>query len=84
MSTTPCGRDSRGYLHPLTGGPQDAGWPLGRRVFRSDLVAVMEATEGVAYVRRLDVTERTTATSPAPGAWLVYAGEFRISMVGGD
>jgi predicted phage baseplate assembly protein len=74
----------RAYLHPLTGGPDAAGWPLGRRVFRSDLLAVVESTPGVAYARRLAVAERTTAPSPVPGASLVYAGEFRISMVGGD
>lgn len=74
----------RAYLHPLTGGPDGTGWPLRRRVFRSDLVAVVEATPGVAYARRLALTEHPLPSTPVPGAWLVYSGEHRISMVGGD
>jgi predicted phage baseplate assembly protein len=74
----------RAFLHPLTGRLDARGWPLGRRVFRSDLQAVVEATPGVDHVRVLTVTEEATDPSPVSGAFLVYSGEHRIRVVGGD
>jgi predicted phage baseplate assembly protein len=74
----------RAFLHPLTGGPDGDGWPLGRRVFRSDLQAIVEATTGVDHVRVLTPAEHVTAASPVAGAFLVYSGEHRVRMVGGD
>jgi hypothetical protein len=43
------------FLHPLTGGPQGQGWAFGRKPHQSDLFAVIEAVEGVDYVRSLSV-----------------------------
>jgi predicted phage baseplate assembly protein len=43
------------FLHPLTGGPQGQGWAFGRKPHRSDLLALVEAVEGVDYVRSLNV-----------------------------
>jgi predicted phage baseplate assembly protein len=38
------------YLNPLTGGPEGTGWPLGRPVYTSDIVALLQQTPGVRYL----------------------------------
>jgi hypothetical protein len=38
------------FLHPLTGGPAQQGWPFGRDVYVSELVEQLEAIPGVDYV----------------------------------
>lgn len=43
------------FLHPLNGGPESDGWQLGRDVFLSEVYTVIEAVQGVNYVRRLDL-----------------------------
>jgi predicted phage baseplate assembly protein len=43
------------FLHPLTGGTQGQGWAFGRKPHRSDLIAIVEAVDGVDHVRSLQV-----------------------------
>jgi hypothetical protein len=43
------------FLHPLTGGPEGKGWPFGRDVYLSDVVAVLERVPGVDYVSKLSL-----------------------------
>lgn len=38
------------YLNPLTGGPDGTGWPFGRPVYTSDIIAQLQQTPGVLYV----------------------------------
>lgn len=38
------------YFHPLSGGFDGRGWPLGQSVYVSDLYADLDAIEGVDYV----------------------------------
>ncbi|MFM2052569.1 MAG: hypothetical protein RL456_606 [Pseudomonadota bacterium] len=38
------------FLDPLTGGPQDKGWPLGRTVYRNELLALLARLEGCLRV----------------------------------
>jgi len=38
------------YLNPLTGGPEGKGWPFGRPVYPSDIVALLQQTPGVRYL----------------------------------
>ncbi|WP_329311137.1 putative baseplate assembly protein [Streptomyces sp. NBC_01262] len=45
------------FLHPLTGGPDGAGWAFGREPHRSDLYAAIEAVDGVDHVHALEVTQ---------------------------
>ena len=66
------------FLHPLTGGPDGAGWPFGRDVFLSDVAAVLEASPGVDHVATLNLLldgtprgervefRRTGLSSPEP------------------
>lgn len=39
------------YLNPLTGGMNGEGWPFGRDLFVSDVMAVLLAVPGVLFVR---------------------------------
>ncbi len=70
-----------GFLHPLTGGLDGAGWDFGRRPHKSDVYALIEAIPGIDHVRTLEVTE----TEDQPGVsqtdrFLVYSGTHRISL----
>lgn len=38
------------FLHPLHGGPDGLGWPFGRDVYRSEVLATIDAVEGVDHV----------------------------------
>ena len=41
------------FFHPLHGGPDGTGWPIGRSVYRSELLALLNGLNGVAYVDEL-------------------------------
>lgn len=41
------------FLHPLHGGPGGAGWPVGREVYRSEVLALLNALPGVTHVDQL-------------------------------
>jgi Baseplate J-like protein len=43
------------FFHPLTGGPETTGWPLGRDVFRSEVLQVIDDTPGVDHVVSLQL-----------------------------
>lgn len=44
------------YLHPLTGGPDQTGWPFGRSIYLSELVAFFEGLPGVDHIPDLLLT----------------------------
>jgi hypothetical protein len=41
------------YIHPLTGGPQATGWEFGRRICRTEIIALIEGIEYVDHVEEL-------------------------------
>lgn len=41
------------FLHPLRGGPEYTGWPVGRDVYRSEVMALLHEVRGVAFVTGL-------------------------------
>jgi hypothetical protein len=43
------------FLNPVNGGPYGKGWPFGRGVFLSDVAAILDALNGVDYVRQLEL-----------------------------
>jgi predicted phage baseplate assembly protein len=51
------------FLDPLRGGPDGKGWPVGRDVYRSEVLALLNDLPGVAYVDELEI-----ATGTQPGA----------------
>ena len=69
------------FLHPLTGGYEGKGWPFGRRPYRSDLFAVIEAVDGVDYVRSLEVTESPDINTLPPKQFLIYSGTHEVNLI---
>lgn len=68
------------FLHPLTGGFDQRGWEFGRRPHASDLYALLEATPGVDYVRRLELDPKEDSL-PADDRFLIYsAGNHQITL----
>ncbi len=41
------------YFHPLRGGPEGLGWPIGRDIYRSEMLTLIAAVPGVACVSEL-------------------------------
>ena len=41
------------FFHPLTGGEQGNGWPIGRNVYKSELFQCIEAVAGVDHVNTI-------------------------------
>jgi hypothetical protein len=73
------------FLHPLTGGPQEEGWPLGRDIYLSDLAAIVEAVEGVDFLRGLELLLEDIPQGEhiaVPPDRIVVAGPLRIEMEG--
>jgi len=59
------------YLNPLIGGPEGNGWPFGRPVYPSDIVALLQQTRGVRYLGAvllfpLRQQDQTWSREPAP------------------
>ena len=76
-----------GFLHPLTGGPEGAGWAFGRDVYLSDLARVIGGVAGVDHIRilelLLDDAPHGQVVSVAPGR-IVVAGELTVRLAGGE
>lgn len=43
------------FLDPLAGGPAGLGWPFGRDVYRSELLALIDGVRGVDHVKTLEM-----------------------------
>jgi hypothetical protein len=41
------------FFNPLSGGPDEAGWPAGRPVYRAEVLALLAALPGVLHVDEL-------------------------------
>ena len=72
------------FLHPVSGGPDGAGWRFGEAVYLSQIAQVVEAeTEGVDYAieLRLTVGDRMFADAVSVGDdRLVASGEHEIKI----
>jgi len=72
------------FLHPLTGGPDKTGWPLGRDVYRAELMQVIDETPGVDHVLSLELMAQ--GCEPSCGnlclqpTQLVAAGRHEIEV----
>lgn len=73
------------FFHPLTGGPDGTGWPLGRDVYRSEVLQVIDQTPGVDHVLSLELVAEGCA--PTCGnvclrpTWLVAAGGHQMEVL---
>jgi hypothetical protein len=73
------------YLHPLYGGADGQGWPLGGDVLFSEVFRVVLQVEGVMRVEELQLVvegERLKRCENAaiPKDYLVYGGEHEINV----
>jgi hypothetical protein len=41
------------YFHPVTGGPEGTGWPLGRNVYRSELYHLLEGIADIDHIAEI-------------------------------
>jgi hypothetical protein len=71
-----------GYLHPLTGGMDGAGWDFGRYPHESNLFALVEGLAGVDHVNTLTlVPDKDSPEVKKAGAYfLVYSGTHTINL----
>jgi phage-related baseplate assembly protein len=74
----------REFLDPLRGGPAGLGWPFGRDVFRSEIMAVIDGVAGVDHVLEC-VLAGNGATALCdnlcvPPTWLVASGTHNIEV----
>jgi hypothetical protein len=44
------------FLNPLSGGPDGTGWPIGRYVYRAEVMALLASIPGVLSVSDLTLT----------------------------
>ncbi|MFQ5456800.1 MAG: baseplate J/gp47 family protein [Nitrospirota bacterium] len=51
------------YFHPITGGTDRSGWPLGRDIYRSELYHLLEGTTSIDHVVRLSINDDPIITS---------------------
>lgn len=79
------GRALDEFLHPLRGGPDGRGWPVGRDVYRAEVMALLGGLPGVSHVvdLELQVGGEDAARCGNAGVCrtgLVAPGEHRISI----
>jgi hypothetical protein len=73
------------FFHPLRGGPAKTGWPLGRDIYRAEVMQVIDETQGVDHVLALELIVEGCA--PNCGnvclrpTWLVAAGLHEIEVL---
>jgi len=75
------------FLHPLTGGPLGRGFAFGESVYLSHVAALIEAIEGVDFVRVLQLTGNGALkcdTVPIPPDGLPTAGDHELKLFVGD
>jgi hypothetical protein len=51
------------YFHPVTGGPDGTGWPLGRNVYRSELYHLLEEIADIDHIAELWINGDAEAAS---------------------
>lgn len=61
----------RDSFDPQRGGPGGTGWPLGRHVYSSELLALLDAVPGVDFVEGLDLVTDDAARRIVDGPELV-------------
>jgi predicted phage baseplate assembly protein len=71
------------FFHPLYGGPDGAGWPVGRDVYRAEVMALLNRLPGVDYVDELGLqttgdAEPRCGNLPICADGLVASGQHKI------
>lgn len=66
------------FLHPLTGGPHNRGWPFGRNVFQNEVLRRLDLIDGVDHVEEIELT----ADGVGGGCGDVCVGAFSLVVSG--
>jgi predicted phage baseplate assembly protein len=73
------------FFHPLLGGTDGQGWPFGRDVYRSEVLQVIDETDGVEHVLSLELIagggEPQCGNICIGPTGLVAAGQHQIEVV---
>jgi predicted phage baseplate assembly protein len=51
------------FFHPLQGGPDKRGWPIGRAVYRAEVLALLNDLDGVMYVEDMTLSVDSKSAS---------------------
>ncbi|WP_269849717.1 baseplate J/gp47 family protein [Methanosarcina horonobensis] len=75
------------YIHPVKGGLDEQGWPIGRDVYLSELYELMETVAGVKCIIRLSVSGEPDAYPDSYGNLVlgskfssIYSGEHNVEI----
>ncbi len=75
------------FLHPIKGGVDEKGWPIGRSIYLSDVYNLIENIEGVNYVLRLSISGDQNAFTDSNGNLIlksrlssVYSGVHNVEI----
>jgi hypothetical protein len=72
------------FLHPLLGGPDGAGWPPARNVYRSDIARALVGVTDLDFVQDLQLFKngalQQEAVTVGPDQ-TVAAGQIRVNVV---
>ncbi|WP_292388408.1 baseplate J/gp47 family protein [Methanosarcina sp. UBA5] len=75
------------FIHPITGGMNENGWPIGRDVYLSDLYNIIENIECVNCVLRLSISGDQNESSDANGNLIlksriasIYSGIHNVEI----
>jgi uncharacterized phage protein gp47/JayE len=72
------------FLDPLRGGPDGAGWELGRGVFLSDVAGALARVRGIDYVEELSLSVNGVLAENQVGVppdQIVAAGHIRVKVI---
>ncbi len=58
------------YLNPIIGGPEGKGWPFGRDLVQSDIIAALQDINGIDFIRSIELY------------WIQYLPEGDINREG--
>ncbi|BDV31542.1 baseplate J/gp47 family protein [Microbacterium terricola] len=72
-------RALRAFLHPVTGGPASRGWPFGRTVRRTEILAVVDEQPGVERMEDLVLTREGARGDAVCGDIRLCATEFALA-----
>jgi predicted phage baseplate assembly protein len=76
----------REFFHPLRGGPDGRGWPFGRDVYRSEVLALLAGLPGVEFVDGFGLEtegdhEPRCGNVPVCAGHLVASGDHHLQIV---
>ncbi|WP_017718389.1 baseplate J/gp47 family protein [Kamptonema formosum] len=77
------------FFHPLKGGADSTGWPLGRSVYVSEVYELLDGVAGVDYVEKVNLelvdTSKATAISPEGTVKQIVLRDYQlVAAVAGE